>query len=199
MESQFQELHFPSAEQVKMLGHADWTTNVKPNWLGFIHDNKPYKLEDIAPQNMIFIFGKTKKIINPYLERAFQLKKSQTDFSTRLVYHGTKEGNVNSIAENNFNWRLAGTSRGVKHGRGVSFSEDVSFADQFCGIIPKNKRMIAVKILHSKSCVGEVGDTLPKHGYDTTHSPNGNVLVKFEDSEFLPLYVVTLHPEVNHF
>lgn len=189
MDSQYQEFYFPSAELVQMLNENDWKTNHKePPWLGFIHENKPYMLEEIPRSDLESVeFERKEKITNPYLKRAFELKKLQSGLETlEQVYHGTVDHNINSIAENNFNWRFAGRSTGFNLGKGVYFSRDIDFAKGFCR--GRCKPIISAKILYSKCDIGYTADKLPPYGYDTLQSRDGKALAKFEDSDFLPLY-----------
>ncbi|XP_045462697.1 uncharacterized protein LOC123672582 [Harmonia axyridis] len=191
--TQFDPEYYPNPDQIRMLTEREWNLpDEKPRWLGFSSEGKPYELKEDGVvfesiKNEVYC-EKAEVVFNPYMERAFDLKTSQSQYRIIEVYHGTKVENIDSIMKNNFNWRLAGKSRGFKHGKGVCFSRSHTFAQMFC---PGSDRiLIKTKIPIRVSCIGNVGDILPSRGYDTAESPNGNVLVKFEDSEFLPLYVI---------
>lgn len=189
----FDNVYFPTAEEVQKLSESDWIPNKKkPKWLGFCHQNKPYKLEEVEISKILqfTIFSKIEKVKNPYLKRAFKLKKSQSDFSTISVFHGTRYQYMIPIIENNFNWRYSGRMRGFLFGRGVYFSPDIDFTYQFCTGSVDEHRIIQSKILYKKMNIGSEGDPLPQQGCDTTKSPDGTILVKFEDSDYLPTYVI---------
>lgn len=186
--------YYPDAIPVTMLTETDWniSNGKKPQWVGFSYEGRPFKLEEIPESEYSeFKYCKAEKVINPYLERAFDLKTTQHSKRTTEVYHGTIARKVDSILKNNFNWRLAGSSRGVKHGKGVSFSQYETFATRFCRGI--DQRIIRTRICYRGFCTGYQGDVLPRlEDCDTTKSPNGNVYVKFEDSEFLPIAIYYL-------
>ncbi|XP_045475055.1 protein mono-ADP-ribosyltransferase PARP11-like [Harmonia axyridis] len=182
----FDQEYYPEAIPIEILTETEHTLSPTVEWLGFVNEGKPYKLVE---ENL---WGtKAVKIIHPYLERAFKLKQTKTGLGTRRLYHGTLSSNIDSILLNNFNWRLAGRSRGVKHGKGVCFSPRKDFARKFCegndGII------ILTRILCRLAVEGFLGDILPRSNADTTQSRNGNVYVKFEDNDFLPLYIIDMN------
>lgn len=201
MEVHFKWRYFPAAVKVKMLNIHDWIPNEKkPKWLGFIHENKPYKLEEIdITQVLAKQYSKIEKVINPYLERSFELKKSQSDLLTISVFHGTRHEYMISIIEKNFNWRYSGRSHGYAWGRGVCFSPKIEYTYKFCGGPIDELRIIQSKVIYKKIDVGSVGDLLPKPGYDTTKSSDGYVFVKYEDSEFLPTYVIHINTKYFNF
>ncbi|XP_045474612.1 protein mono-ADP-ribosyltransferase PARP12-like [Harmonia axyridis] len=188
----FDQEYYPEAIPIEILTETEHTLSPTVEWLGFINEGKPYKLVE---ENL----GGTKavKIIHPYLERAFKLKQTKTGLGTRSMFHGTVLRNIDSILLNNFNWRLAGRSRGVKHGKGVCFSPSSDFARKFCR--GYGETIIYTRILYGCSVVGFLGDILPRSNADTTQSPNGNVYVKFEDNDFLPLYIMNAYSSMEDY
>ncbi|XP_044754341.1 uncharacterized protein LOC123313497 [Coccinella septempunctata] len=185
----YDQRYYPLADNVRLLSENEWNIPYapRPAWLGFNHENKPFKLENV-PYLRTSKYPRVEKVINPYLKRAFELKKAQCLGSQIMVgFHATRGENIKSIVENNFNWRLAGRNRGFKHGKGVCFSKNDNFALQFCK--SQDKRIIQAEFLCGSVEIGYTGDTLPRFGSDTSKSPNGNVWVKFDDNEFLPSYV----------
>lgn len=139
------------------------------------------------------------EVSNPVLETAYELKKCEKKFSFGevsecLLFHGTKSANVGSICTYNFDWRLFGSNRGHKFGKGVNFSPSAKYASNYSD--PKNymKVMIVAKVLMAKICQGHHDMSLPPPGYDTSQKDdNASVIVKFEDNEFYPAYILHYH------
>lgn len=76
------------------------------------------------------------KVKNTFLKGMYLLKKEEYKVlygfvSEHLLYHVTSAANVQSIIQNNFDWRR------VKRGRfglGTSFSDDVKYANKHANI-----------------------------------------------------------------
>lgn len=144
-----------------------------------------------------FIVRKIKRVCNLFLLAQFLVKESYKS-STRSIttcnrFHGTKPSNINSICQTNFNWRMLGCygMRGNKFGNGVSFSPGACYASRF----PRNHNtrervMFVVKILEGNRQYGHSSIYVPTEPNDTTMSPCGNVIVKYEDNEFYPHYII---------
>ena len=69
------------------------------------------------------------RIQNPYLWKAYLNKKEfmrqknpGVQFREEHLFHGTDAANINSICEDNVDWRLHGTRNGQGYGRGSYFS-----------------------------------------------------------------------------
>ncbi|KAJ3647605.1 hypothetical protein Zmor_019475 [Zophobas morio] len=162
---------------------------------------EPYHPEYLQVTRMItnkknFKVDSIEKIENPYLEKAFELKKHQkeTQFvgvEERLLFHGTKRANVDAICRMNFNWRRCQTH---KYGKGVSFSPNSTYASVYSDEGLFNKVMIVAKVLIGNSCIGDKGMVVPPEGFDTSQKGfDGIVIVKFEDNEFCPVYKIKYH------
>jgi poly [ADP-ribose] polymerase 7/11/12/13 len=164
-----------------------------------------------------FKLVKIERIQNPYLLGCYLLKKDEMACMSggyveeRIVFHGTKQSNVDSICENNFNWRLHGNSIGNRYGKGVSFSPISYYASHYSDKRATVKVMFLVRILISNSTVGEGNMTIPpligdgyNHNtvrYDTAQKENGHVIVKFSDNEYYPEYLIhyTVEPVVKQY
>ncbi|XP_018332621.1 poly [ADP-ribose] polymerase 11-like [Agrilus planipennis] len=150
-----------------------------------------------------FYITKIVKIQNPYLLAAFQIKKEEirTKFghvNTMELFHGTKRGNVSSIRNENFNWRLHGKSLGHRFGKGVSFSPISFYSTHYCDKSNSvEKVMFLAFVLLAASCTGNEKTFLPPPTFDTTQKPNGDVIVKYEDNEFYPAYEIYFR-ELNY-
>ncbi|KAK9890854.1 hypothetical protein WA026_012200 [Henosepilachna vigintioctopunctata] len=197
--SDYDPSYFPAPTEINKLTESMWNIcdGPIPSWLGFSgKEHGSYELRNDGRIHTYDLIGVTQnlQIFCPYLERAFNLKKQYQNSlgfncTESIVYHASIPENINSICIHNFNWRLFGRSRGHKHGQGVSFSPRKRFANRFCKSL-YDKRMIEAKVLFYKCHEGYPHHKLPLPGYDTAVSRNGNVLVKFEDSEFLPLRLI---------
>ena len=133
---------------------------------------------------------KLQRIENPFLMGQYLLKKEDMlrrylPVRERLLFHGTKNSCVRGICAENFDWRLYGRARGHKYGHGVCFSPEVSYASQF-----GQKVMILARVLVAKTIVGDSDTVVPPAFYDTTRNDKGTVLVKYEDAEYYPAYVI---------
>jgi poly [ADP-ribose] polymerase 7/11/12/13 len=147
------------------------------------------------------------RIQNPYLLGCYLLKKNEmeglpgNDVKESRVFHGTKKSNVQSICENNFNWRLHGSGTGNRYGQGVSFSPISYYASHYSDKKAEVKVMFLVRVLISNCTVGDGNMTIPplvRHidnrnntqRYDTAQKEGGHVIVKFCDSEYYPEYLI---------
>ncbi|CAH0547866.1 unnamed protein product [Brassicogethes aeneus] len=144
-----------------------------------------------------FEVTRIRRVLNKYLLLQYELKKrSLTNPMEKLLFHGTKQENIDVICANNFNWRLCGTSRGHIFGQGVSFAKHCTYASHYSDKT-YSKVVILSKVLVSKSCVGEKNTVVPKEPCDTTTKSNGDVFVKYDDFTFYPKYVVYYEGEVE--
>jgi glycerol-3-phosphate cytidylyltransferase-like family protein len=147
------------------------------------------------------------RIQNPYLLGCFLLKKNEMEcmpgsyVTERRLFHGTKQCNVKSICENNFDWRLHGDSKGNRFGKGVSFSPISFYASHYSDKKAAVKVMFLVRVLVSNITEGHEDMTIPPlisytynqnntQRYDTSQKENGHVIVKFFDSEYYPEYLI---------
>jgi Poly(ADP-ribose) polymerase catalytic domain. len=147
------------------------------------------------------------RVQNSYLLGCYLLKKNEMEclrgnyVEERRVFHGTKQSNVQSICENNFDWRLHGDSTGNRYGKGVSFSPISYYASHYSDKYAPVKVMFLVRVLISKCTTGNGNMTIPPRifdvynrnsieRYDTAQKENGHVIVKFCDSEYYPEYLI---------
>jgi len=153
-----------------------------------------------------FKIVKIERVQNPYLLGCYQLKKNEMEclpgnyVTEKRVFHGTQQSNVDNICENNFNWRLHGESTGNRFGKGVSFSPISYYASHYSDKHASVKVMFLVRVLISKSITGNGNMIIPPltnkynrnciERYDTAHKENGQVIVKFCDSEYYPEYLI---------
>jgi poly [ADP-ribose] polymerase 7/11/12/13 len=119
-------------------------------------------------------------------------------------FHGTRQSNVQSICENNFNWRLVGDSTGNRYGKGVSFSPISYYASHYSDKYASEKVMFLVRVLISECTIGNGNMIIPPlitdvcnpnsthstERYDTAQKENGHIIVKFCDNEYYPEYLI---------
>lgn len=160
------------------------------------YDPEYLKVTRMITNKKNFKVDNIEKIENPYLLKAYQLKKEEKlnqfpYLQERLLFHGTKQSNVDEICKMNFNWRLCQTH---KYGKGVSFSPNSTYASNYSDKYVRNKVMIVAKVLIGKSCAGDEFMVIPPDGYDTSHKGDEQiVIVKYEDNEFCPVYKINYH------
>uniref|UniRef100_A0A1B6INT9 PARP catalytic domain-containing protein n=1 Tax=Homalodisca liturata TaxID=320908 RepID=A0A1B6INT9_9HEMI len=134
------------------------------------------------------------KVNNNFLEGMYQLTKaeyiSRHGFCKELnLLHVTSQENIHSIIKDNLDWRRV-TRRAF--GSGTYFSTDAMRANGICNPNCGVKRAIIVcKVLVSYSGTFTAQphtNTIPQH-IDTCIDESRNIYVKYNDNEFLPLFV----------
>lgn len=147
------------------------------------------------------------RIQNPYLLGCYLLKQIEMEcmpgsyVTEKRVFHGTKQSNINSICENNFDWRLHGDSTGNRYGKGVSFSPISYYASHYSDKNSAVKVMFLARVLISNIIEGHGDMIIPPLiaytnnykntlRYDTSQKENGHVIVKFSDNEYYPEYLI---------
>ena len=148
--------------------------------------------EKIQSTLNVFIY-KVMRVQNPYLWGSYLLMKGEykkrLNKSPRelLLFHATSQKNVESIVQDNFDWRCTKRS---KFGKGVSFSPSAKYANTYCNSNAGNKRaLILTKVLVGKCHPGEHWMKVPSDDRDTTLGNGNRVYVKYGDNEFYPQYV----------
>lgn len=133
---------------------------------------------------------KIKRVENPYLLVQYNLKKLEKRCSERTLFHGTRESSIEPICAENFNWRLNGTSVGHKFGQGISFSPESTYSSYYPRNYYSQRIMFVVDVLIKSTCIGNSFMTIPTDSCDTSIKPDGKVVVKYEDNDFYPKYVI---------
>ncbi|XP_017780479.1 PREDICTED: poly [ADP-ribose] polymerase 12-like [Nicrophorus vespilloides] len=107
------------------------------------------------------------------------------------LWHGTKESNVDLICKNNLDYRLVIEQ---KFGKGVSFSKYFSYAFHYSvsnrPMLNKEYCVFLCKVIKNKCHIGSQGLKYPKSGYDSTMKSNEDVIVKYDDDTFYPMYKI---------
>ncbi|RZC39353.1 PARP domain containing protein [Asbolus verrucosus] len=169
--------------------------------------HKPYTLNKLLPESLEYqsvrdLFIETRhpsmnivnieRVENPYLLASYLLKKDKMERNNpttkeRSLFHGTREMYIDGICKYNFDWRRRGQSRGHKFGQGVSFSPKTSYSRHYTH---GENVMFLVKVLVGAVTAGNYETVIPPKGFDTTRNHDGNVIVKYEDDDFYPQYVI---------
>lgn len=137
-----------------------------------------------------------KKVNNPLLKAAYEIKKQEMQRkyckspSEKLYFHGTNKSNVNSICTYGFDWRKSGSNYGHKFGKGLSFATKSGYASHYGDLNDTQRCMLVVRILECSTTVGNKFMIYPPEGFDTTIKPNGDVIVKYDDYECYPEFVI---------
>ena len=134
---------------------------------------------------------KLERVENPYLLGHYLMKKEKMRNECSVVreislFHGTQKSYVNNICKYNFDWRKRGSSRGHKFGQGVSFAPEVSYARHYT----MDNVMILAKVLVSRATIGNHFTVVPPTSFDTTANSKCSVIVKYDDDDFYPQYVI---------
>jgi hypothetical protein len=137
---------------------------------------------------------KVVRVQNPYLWGCYLLRKaecierSRYPVTEKVLFHATRQSNIDSITENNLDWRR---SIRTKYGCGVSFSPSATYANTWCNRnIGSSRALFVTRVLVGRSHGGVYCTELPNEGYDTTDGNYEQVYVKYYDHEFYPEYVI---------
>lgn len=129
------------------------------------------------------------RIENPYLWLMYQLKAQECRLLFRSIelylFHGTSPIKIDLIARDNFDYRLAGTSTGHVHGKGVYFSNDSNVSK---GYSRSGNCMIMARAQQGRVFPGRGDLVIPPENYDTSGS--GHILVKYYDHQFYPELII---------
>ncbi|XP_044264403.1 LOW QUALITY PROTEIN: protein mono-ADP-ribosyltransferase PARP12-like [Tribolium madens] len=139
-----------------------------------------------------FVITKLERVENPYLLGFYLLKKKNMweecgHVAEKILFHGTSKTSVDSICRFNFDWRRSGSSKGASFGKGVYFTSDVSYANQYTlgdNVIILSKMLVGNKVKGLPSF-----EIIPEP-FDTATNRNETIFVKFEDNDFYPQYVI---------
>lgn len=139
------------------------------------------------------------RIENPFLLGQYLLKKEKMMkegpvLNEQRLFHGTKY--IHEICSDNFNWRLNGKSKGHKFGQGVSFSPESYYASHYT---QGNRSIIVAKVLVGTSTLGDGSTKIPPVPFNSTKNSQGTVIVKYEDSEFYPEYIIFFYQKIKSF
>ncbi|CAB3376936.1 Hypothetical predicted protein [Cloeon dipterum] len=104
----------------------------------------------------------------------------------RVLFHGTSFNKIVSIATDNFNWRLAGSRVGHRHGLGVYFSTNPIFCLKFAW---QDRCFLVARVQVGAITRGDANTRLPGPSADAT-GDGRNTVVKYHDHEFYPDFVV---------
>ncbi|CAH1154617.1 unnamed protein product [Phaedon cochleariae] len=183
--------------------HTDYDTPYTMVELESYSSEKSDILEDFKKNSSAKVH-KIMRVQNPFLQLQYELKLKQkeelnTGIKETQVYHGTKECNVTSICQKNFDWRKLGASgyRSSKFGQGVSFSSSSSYASDYPRRHYDDPRvMFLASIMEVSRCEGDDGMVIPPLPHDTSADlMHDNVVVKYFDNEFYPAYIIYYTPK----
>lgn len=166
---------------------------VEHRWLISKQHNDYVRIENWIRQSLPNVrLTKIEMVDNSFLTTSYNLKKAEYVAKKKYVQeqeflHSTTEKNVDSICKDNFNWRLVSRA---KFGRGTSFSTNADYAN--CHSSKENgfcRAFIVTKVMMADVEEGYKRLIVPTGNNDTTTNHNDLVYVKYQDHEFLPLFV----------
>ncbi|KAB7501409.1 Poly [ADP-ribose] polymerase 12, partial [Armadillidium nasatum] len=152
---------------------------------------------------------KIERIQNPFAYKAFLIKvqqmkviyKNDAIIDIRQLFHGTGSDIVPKICDENFDWRLHGSSSGQAYGRGTYFAMQSSYSHNYAKPAANGDRfMFVAKVAVGTTTQGNSGITRPPINvhynlpYDSTvdNVSNPSIIVKYERQEYYPEYLVTM-------
>ncbi|RXG72295.1 Poly [ADP-ribose] polymerase 12 [Armadillidium vulgare] len=151
---------------------------------------------------------KIERVQNPYVYRAFQNKvqemkvtyKNEATIDIQQLFHGTGPDIVPKICDENFDWRLHGSSTGQMYGRGTYFAMHSSYSISYAKQDANGHRfMFVAKVAVGTTTQGNSGITRPPINtqynlpYDSTVDNVGYpaIIVKYDKQEYFPEYIIT--------
>lgn len=156
------------------------------------HSLEHQKCLQIMKGNFVKNFIAVYRVQNKYLQNEYEKRLNNKRCYFGAVHehellHCTSKYNVKSIIENNFD-PLRATR--VRYGIGVSFSPNAFYANLQSSVDNGvHRAMFLNKVMIGKAKNGEER-AIPKFPYDTMVGSGGNVIVKYNDFEFYPTYVI---------
>ncbi|XP_058050779.1 protein mono-ADP-ribosyltransferase PARP14-like [Ahaetulla prasina] len=151
---------------------------------------------------------KIERVQNPYLWRAYQVKKKEIDTQNghekneRILFHGTSSSTVVPIYQTGFNRSYAGKNAATI-GKGTYFAVSSEYSAHDTYSTPDQngrKYMYVARVLTGDFCIGGAGLITPpskhKGGFDLYDSVTNNmkqpsVFVIFHDAQAYPEYLIT--------
>lgn len=118
------------------------------------------------------------------------------------LYHGTKPDLVDIIANDNFDFRIAGSRVGALYGDGSYFATTAKYSDLYASANSDGYKIILVaKVLTGNFCLGQPGLKRPpevdvndykKGCYDSTVNNilNPTIYCVFDKNQYYPEYIV---------
>jgi len=149
--------------------------------------NIPHKRGHVSIQEIQYI-------VNPRIEKEFDLMKEEVGGEILFGFHGTREANIKHICRENFS--LSRCKSPTKLGGAIWFSMDPLQALMYVPDEKKSKKLILAKIISGSSYHG-----MCKHAYDECVQGHcdkyntvvdGNVIIALDDALILPCYIVTV-------
>ena len=152
---------------------------------------------------------KIERIQNQFLYYAYQnkLKEMKTiyqndkDLNIQQLFHGTKSDIVDKICDENFDWRLHGSSTGQMYGRGVYFATSPQTSYGYARDSGQGQRfMFIARVVVGSLTTGNPSIVRPPLNpltnalYDSTCDDvsNPDIIVKYDKQEYYPEYLLTI-------
>lgn len=165
----------------------------------FMQSAQPhFKVIRIEAVNNMFL-----KLFYSMKKEEYEILNGKDNVAEEYLFHGSNYENIIRICIHNFDWRLHG--RRALYGIGVNFSNSSTYASNYCGKYGDLQVMILAKVLRSHSCVGSNQMSIPPFvdeysnvRYDTTRKPDGAVIVKYKDDEFIPEFIISFTESLNY-
>ncbi|XP_029009807.1 LOW QUALITY PROTEIN: protein mono-ADP-ribosyltransferase PARP12 [Betta splendens] len=154
------------------------------------------------PQSQI---NSIQRIQNPSLWKVFQWQKEQMKkrnggkaVNEQYLFHGTDEGLVEAICEQNFDWRMCGV-HGTAYGKGSYFARDASYSDTYSRAKGSQKKVMFVALVlvgeytrGSSSYVRPPQKARSTILYDSCvdRESDPSIYVIFEKQQIYPEYII---------
>ncbi|KAK3101023.1 hypothetical protein FSP39_000330, partial [Pinctada imbricata] len=175
-------------------------------FIGMEYDQVTQRFQKTIPQ--AHIFG-VQRVQNGYFWETYQLKKRQMEAKYGIgcsneleLFHGTRADLVDTICQDNLDFRLAGERVGALFGQGSYFAVEAKYSDLYCHPgKDRHKYMFIVKCLAGKCAQGDPKLKRPppvdphdisKGIYDccVDNPSNPKIYCIFDNHQYYPEYII---------
>ena len=201
---------------------ANAASDLPSHW-DVMQPNERSKLVTLAPgsdeyKKVVAILGttvssnnvvKVDRIQNPFMWCALQNKikdmtalyKNTAMVNVQQLFHGTNPKVVQSICNENFDWRLHGSSTGQAYGRGTYFGTDAGVSYGYCRADARGlKYMFVARVAIGSMTTGNSTMARPPINpatsmpYDSTvdNPTQPSMVIKYGKEEYYPEYLLIL-------
>ncbi|XP_077863020.1 protein mono-ADP-ribosyltransferase PARP12-like [Saccoglossus kowalevskii] len=162
--------------------------------------------ETMSPTNEIMnIYSvQNKKLVSHYkIEKECMEKKNMDQEVERYLFHGTRREFVDAICQQNFDWRLSGTSSGTVYGKGSYFARDAKYAHYYTRPDTNGIRsMFLARVLVGSYTAGNSALVKPPpknpinpfgDSYDScvNSTSDPSIYIIFDNNQTYPQYVIS--------
>ena len=111
----------------------------------------------------------------------------------KLLFHGTDYKNVDSICEENIDWRALDEGRAAAFGQGAYFTAEANLSNLYCQQDSESVRfMFLAEVLVGSFAQGEASMKKPPHKSDSCvdNVDRPSIFVLFNSDQYYPTFLI---------